>query len=305
MAGSWSNTATNLIVLIEQLSGYSGIFGYSPAPGAGNLVLSITAAAGTDPYGNAYRSGVATYGTANNITSESASGDTVTLKADAPSYVASSTSPGIEFRKAVETGDGASITEYDDTFDHGLLLLSPSPVVAGNGGTDFSYVQMIGRFSGDPSIQLVANGPTSFISLNSTLFDPDGVIETYASQNFNTYTPTVTGGGTATYTIRTGRWQRIGPMIFFTASLAVNAAGSGAGAITITAPTGIDRSTRQIIPTHCSGVTGPGTGEYTALCVTGGSGAVIDRITRGGADLTGANLAAGATVTIEGWYREA
>ncbi len=59
--GSWSNNATNLIVLVESISGYSGIFGYSPAPGAGNLVFSVTAAAGTDPYGNDYLSGVATY----------------------------------------------------------------------------------------------------------------------------------------------------------------------------------------------------------------------------------------------------
>ncbi len=63
MAGSWSNTATNLIVLIEQVSGYSGIFGYSPAPGAGNLIFSLTAAAGTDPYGNAYDAGLSLYST--------------------------------------------------------------------------------------------------------------------------------------------------------------------------------------------------------------------------------------------------
>lgn len=61
MAGSWSNSAVNLIELIEQVSGYSGIFGYSPAPGAGNLVFSLTAASGTDPYGNAYPQGLTMY----------------------------------------------------------------------------------------------------------------------------------------------------------------------------------------------------------------------------------------------------
>lgn len=61
MAGSWSNSATNLIVLVEQASGFSGVFGYSPAPGAGNLVFSLTAAAGTDPYGNAYAAGLTMY----------------------------------------------------------------------------------------------------------------------------------------------------------------------------------------------------------------------------------------------------
>ncbi len=314
MAGSWSNTATNLIVLIEQISGYSGIFGYSPTVGAGNLVLSITAAAGTDPYGNPYRAGVTTYGTANNITSQSTSGDTVTMKADAPSYVADSTSPGIEFRKAIEPGDGASITEYDDTFDHGLLLLSPSPVVSGNGGEDFSYIQMIGRFSTDPSIQMVASGPDSFIAVNGTLFDADGVMETYATSIWNTYTPTVSNGGSATFSTRTGWWQRIGQMIYVTVYLVVNNAGSGAGIVNVTMPTDVDRTTRQILDMHCESV-GPGgshIGNGNCVFFTGGSGTVSDRLrqSNNGAsnadgNITGADLLSNGIITIQGWYREA
>lgn len=65
--GSWSNDATNLMVLVEQISGYSGIFGYSPAPGTGTLVFSLTAVAGTDPYGNAYQAGLTTYGAGTSI----------------------------------------------------------------------------------------------------------------------------------------------------------------------------------------------------------------------------------------------
>jgi hypothetical protein len=62
MAGSaWTNQLVNLIVLAEESGGYSGFFGYSPAPGPGNLRISITAVAGTDPYGNAYLQGVTTY----------------------------------------------------------------------------------------------------------------------------------------------------------------------------------------------------------------------------------------------------
>ena len=61
MAGSWSNGATDLIILVEEVSGFSGVFGYSPAPGAGNLVFSLTAAAGTDPYGNSYAAGLTMY----------------------------------------------------------------------------------------------------------------------------------------------------------------------------------------------------------------------------------------------------
>jgi hypothetical protein len=53
--GAWSNQLVNLLVIAAQKAGYSGLFVYSPAPGAGNLILSIAAVPGTDPYGNAYR----------------------------------------------------------------------------------------------------------------------------------------------------------------------------------------------------------------------------------------------------------
>lgn len=53
--GAWSNQLVNLLVIAAQKAGYSGLFVYSPAPGAGNLILSIAAVPGTDPYGNAYQ----------------------------------------------------------------------------------------------------------------------------------------------------------------------------------------------------------------------------------------------------------
>lgn len=56
--GSWSNQAISLIVLTEETAGFSGIFGYSPSPGTGNLVFSVSAAQGTDPYGNTYPAGL-------------------------------------------------------------------------------------------------------------------------------------------------------------------------------------------------------------------------------------------------------
>jgi hypothetical protein len=48
-------------VLIVQGSTGSGIFVYSPAPALGNLIASVAAAAGTDPYGNGYVQGIAAY----------------------------------------------------------------------------------------------------------------------------------------------------------------------------------------------------------------------------------------------------
>lgn len=63
MAGSaWTNQIVSLIILSAALQGFSGLFAYSPAPGAGNLTASIAAAAGTDPYNDEYLAGLAAYG---------------------------------------------------------------------------------------------------------------------------------------------------------------------------------------------------------------------------------------------------
>lgn len=61
MGDPWSNQAVTLIILTEQVTGFSGLFGYSPAVGAGNLVFSVAATGGTDPYGNQYYAGLCSY----------------------------------------------------------------------------------------------------------------------------------------------------------------------------------------------------------------------------------------------------
>ena len=65
MSTAWTNQVTSLIILTEQSTGFSGLFGYSPSAGAGNLIFSIAAVSGTDPYGNAYQSGITDYSGAN------------------------------------------------------------------------------------------------------------------------------------------------------------------------------------------------------------------------------------------------
>lgn len=59
----WSNQAVVLVVLEEEAVGFSGLFGYSPYAGPGNLLLSAAARQGTDPDDNEYLPGLATYGT--------------------------------------------------------------------------------------------------------------------------------------------------------------------------------------------------------------------------------------------------
>jgi hypothetical protein len=133
--------------------------------------------------------------------------------------------------------------------------------------------------------------------------DSTGLLQTYGSNAWTTYTPTVTNGGTATFTTRTGWWRNIGDSVQFTAYVVINAAGSGASAVAITAPSSIDRTTRQTIPAHCDGTAVQGT--FSALCLTGGTGATIDRLRSStNANLTGADLSAGSIITVSGSYRQ-
>lgn len=53
----WSNQTSRRLVLLVGTP-YSGLFFYDPTIGAGNLLLSIVPAAGTDPYGNTYAQGL-------------------------------------------------------------------------------------------------------------------------------------------------------------------------------------------------------------------------------------------------------
>ena len=57
----WSNDQFQLLIVNAQVGGFSGEFTYSPGPGAGNLIYSNTARAGTDPYGNHYLAGTTWY----------------------------------------------------------------------------------------------------------------------------------------------------------------------------------------------------------------------------------------------------
>ena len=61
----WTNVASSVLtantVIVVAGTPNAGIFVYSPVPAAGNLITSITATAGTDPYGNIYLAGTTSY----------------------------------------------------------------------------------------------------------------------------------------------------------------------------------------------------------------------------------------------------
>lgn len=276
---------------------------YDGTPASGNLIMSVSAEAGTDEFGNDYVAGIGVYGDTNRITVESDDGAVAQLRADAPSYVADTPSPGLVLSRASGDAEPASLTEYDDEFDHGLYLRTSSPVTEGAEGEDYAAIRMVGRFSTDPNIQLSAFGPDSFIALNSALLNADSEFVSYGTDH--TYTPTFGGTGGATYSNRTGWYFRLGPLVYFSAYAVLDGAGSGGSNVTVTAPVNVDRTTRQRVGASIEGATAGNNGSGSALWFTTSSGAASDRIRNStGGNVTGADLQVGTIIAVEGWIRE-
>ncbi|MFE1515772.1 hypothetical protein ACFW9I_02885 [[Kitasatospora] papulosa] len=134
-----------------------------------------------------------------------------------------------------------------------------------------------------------------------------------ANTTFTSYTPTVTNGGSATFSARNGMYYKLGKMVFVHVYIVCSAAGSGTTGITVSLPSTPYRGSadiRQYLPTYSGGIAA-GTNSATGGAGVGninfnGSGAVIDQI-RDCTDIQirGNNLGATSTITINGWYREA
>src|SRR5258705_5757884 len=111
-------------------------------------------------------------------------------------------------------------------------------------------------------------------------FDNTGMLSNYMSNTPITYTPTVGGGGSATFTTQFGSYFKIGKMVMLSVYIQVNVAGSGGTGVTVALPSVPFRAgagantTRQLIPLNCSSVSSPGT--YSGIVTAGGTLAQID-----------------------------
>lgn len=128
------------------------------------------------------------------------------------------------------------------------------------------------------------------------------------------YTPAVGGGGSVAWTSRTGWYYKLGKMVYVCIYLGVSANGSGTGIVTVDMPTTVYRGTRQTLLMHTESIGPNGSHIGNGECVffTSGTGATADRLrtssndaTNRDSNITGADLLAAGTITIEGWYREA
>lgn len=135
--------------------------------------------------------------------------------------------------------------------------------------------------------------------------------------SWSTYTPTVSGGGSATFSTQTGYYYKLGKVVFVTVYLVVNATGSGAGIVTVDMPSNVDRSTRQTLTMHTESIGSGGNavshiGGGECVFFTTGTGATSDRLRNDEGSSTsrennvlGNDLLTGGSITIQGWYREA
>lgn len=263
MSGSWSNTETSLIILVEEVSGMSGLFGYSPAPGHGTLVFSVTAAAGTDAYGNDYIAGLTVYNEAAKQFAQ---------------MVAGATLYGIINGSGVpDTADAGRIfgTAVTGTFPAGILQLQ-SPVVAigaPDGATLGLYSGSTGGATGNLANPQVLIGdledaaPTDgYITGNwfaSTV--PPGGISTGGNA---LVTPTLSAG----FTNDNLEWAQIAVgCVLWQGEFAMNAASAGAGTATIyTLPAGYRPKKEVIVPVSWRTSTGLAKGSaYLAFETTG------------------------------------
>lgn len=299
------------------------ILQYSGTPAAGNLVASIAATAGTDAFGNAYLAGVTTYATdasgrytqlqddgeiAFGYTSQfanagllSATGSGITLVTPYTSSAPNNDPTHFTMHPGGTTGVDRGYAQLSTLNGKDILsrVYGSLEVLTQETTTPGLVVDMASGTTADP-LDLKVNG-TSRVTCNE-----NGDFTTYSNNTFNTYNPTVSNGGTVTWTTKTGLWTRIGRMIHVVIYLDVNAAGSGASNVTITAPTDVDRTTRQTLFAQCDNITPAQEGSCALLSFTGGSGATFDRLRgRDNSNVTGADLLAGALITIEGFYLEA
>lgn len=124
----------------------------------------------------------------------------------------------------------------------------------------------------------------------------DGLIE----RDHQTYTVTVSGGGTATFTSR-GWYMQVGEVVFLHIDITVTAVGSGASLVTFNLPVTSISGTNQAISGYVSGLAGE-TGPCMAAIGSAASSTnalvLLDGTNLIGSDLDSTN----GRIRLNGWY---
>lgn len=188
------------------------------------------------------------------------------------------------------------------------------------GGVGQTVLRVFGRQPGQTGdLQQwvdAANTIQAQVAFDGTFtFNKDPVFA--GSTTWTAYTPTIVNGGAFVAGASTSGWyKKIGKIVMFEAYVTVGTPGTGTTNLTLSLPSTPFRdgagagTTRQAIFMHAGGVAaGTNTsisGSGSAVVLSGGSGAVIDRLA-GPTDIVmrGEQLQAATILTVQGWYREA
>ena len=138
-------------------AGYSGVFVYSPDPGKGNLVASITGAAGTDPYGNNYQAQISVYDPANTQAFIQLLGNIGGLQQAFSTGLATEAFHGRLFAEAVNPNTPGERSQ--------ITLLSPTSAPTGG---DNVFVQTIDSPAND---QGIATGILGYTDTSATVHE--------------------------------------------------------------------------------------------------------------------------------------
>jgi hypothetical protein len=295
---------------------------YSGTPTAGNLIVSIAAAAGTDEFGNAYPQGVGLEGGSGKVTIYDATG-TAVITLDGTNGLKAMRATGGQYvqikpQAILSLGHGSWTTEGDLHVDSGgLTLQSPYGPVGLSGDQVRLFMHpgasngiapgsvSVSSASGNPATLSVAGNLHAGGSGTEFQVDSTGTATTYANNTWQTYTPVMTGAGSATWSSVTGYWRRLGDWIDMRAYFVFSGAGSGTTPVSVTAPTSIDRTTRQFVMCQLEQVVAGSAGWGAVVAFQSGSGNVFDRVRNpGNSNLTGADFTATSLVTVQGWYRQ-
>lgn len=151
------------------------------------------------------------------------------------------------------------------------------------------------------------NTTDQVLRLKDKIAELDRQITELTSQSFTSYTPNITGDGASAWS-SSGRWLRIGGLIWMNAVIRWSTTGTGTNNLTVTAPTNIDRTERQAISGDAEGLspTHPACHALSFTVAEGGSiGPVFDRIKVDVVgNLTATQITAALVITLTGFYRE-
>lgn len=310
---------------------------YNGTPASGNLLFAIAAASGTDSFGNTYPRGISAgvstgpqvimntssgsgfiqfpthrpienvagrilvgvvnSGAASEYASLQLLGPTVTGATDSASLLLASQNNDGSSNSNASIVTGTSTVTFDKDLVRlvgNRLQISPAP-----SSSSVIFINPQSTYTGN--LLRFQNDGTDVFTLSI-----DGVVTNYSQNAFSTYTPSITGGGSVTWSTLTGWYQRIGKMIYVNIWAVASAAGSGSTTLSVTTPTSVERTNQQTLAGHIAGSAAVN-GTITAIALTSGSGTTVDRIrTSAGANITGSQInASGWSLNIQGWYREA